>query len=143
MSDNPKIHFDLPYPAEGIDLTQMFTSKPYPVVVIEAVTPRARVLRTRLWESTVEAVGPTATITGLNLRPVLQETTVEEEAVGPTATITGLNLETVLLETTIEDEAVGPTATIASLTLNSHLVETTIEDEAVGPTATITGLNLS
>lgn len=143
MSDNPKIHLDLPTGVQATDITQVFTSKPYPVVTIEALTSRGTLLRPRLWESTVEAVGPAATIASLQLRPILQGTTVEDEAIGPTADITSLNLETVLLETTVEDEAIGPTATIASLTLDSNLVSTTVEDEAIGPTATITGLELS
>ena len=140
---NAKVNFDLPTGIENLDITVNFTSKIYPVVSKDALTSQAGEFGFRVMHSTVEALGPTALVTGLTLKEPLESTTVVDEAVGPTATITALTLDEVLVSTTVEDEAVGPTATITALTLESKLVSTTMEDEAIGPTATITGLELS
>lgn len=143
MSDNPKIHFDLPTGVQATDLTQVFTSKPYPVVVIDATTARAKVEGARLWKSLDDATQPTATITTFELRPVLQATTVEPDATTTgLAEITALTLDTVLKATTVEPEATAASADLTSLTLESKLVATTVEPEATAASATITGITL-
>jgi len=139
-----KVNFDLPTGIENLDITAKFSSKIYPTVVIDAMTAQGALIAARLMPlQGPEAVGATATITTLELKQPLVQTTVEDEAVGPTATITALTLKEALESTTVEDEAVGPTATITALTLKDAIVSNTVEPEAVGPTATITGLELS
>ena len=140
---NAKVNFDLPTGIENLDATVQYTTPPYPVEVVEAVTSEAGLDGLRFMSSNIEAVGPTADLTAIELRPILQSTTVEDEAVQPTADLTGIELDTVLVETTVEDEAVQPTADLTGILLESKLIENDMNDEAVQPTANITGIELS
>jgi len=138
-----KVNLDLPTGIETLNVTVRYTSPPYPVQVIDAITTSPGFLGLRFMPGTIEAVGPAADLTAIELRPILQSTTVEDEAVQPTADLTGIELDTVLVETTVEDEAVQPTADLTGILLESKLIENDMNDEAVQPTANITGIELS
>lgn len=145
MSDHPKIHFDLPTGVQTTDLSQAFTSQPYPVIAIDAMAVRSVLVGFTRNKGTVDAMAPTTTLTGLSLRDVLVTTSVEPEAMEPTNTLTGLTLTTfVFHETTVEPEAMEPTTTLTGLTLTpAGRVAHTVAPEAFTSTTTLTGLTLS
>jgi len=73
---NAKVNLDLPTGIETLNVTVRYTSPPYPVQVIDAITTSPGFLGLRSMPSTIEAVGPTADLTAIELRPILQTYTM-------------------------------------------------------------------
>jgi len=140
---NAKVNFDLPTGIENLDATVQYTTPPYPVEVVEATTVTADLAGFLLFGALIEATTPASTISGVELRPILQTYTTEPEATEPTTDLTGIELDTVLIRVVVDPEATVPTPTLSALTLTPKLVSYENAVDATTPTSTIGGIELT
>ena len=144
---NAKVNFDLPTGIENLDITVNFTSKIYPVVVIDAYTASGEVRRARFWNALQDAYGSSGEPTSVELRTILtilrSITLVPDDAYASTGEPTALELKTILRSIVQAPEAYASTGEPTSLLLESKLVSHEQPPDAYTSAGAVTSLELT
>lgn len=146
MSNDAKVDLDLPTGIENIDITVAYTSKPYPVVVRDALRLQGSLSGIRGAPSHTDALGTAGALDGISLRPILQTyDDGDPEAVDSQGSLDGIELDTVLVQYEDGDpEAVEPQGVLSGILLQPQLVTYSNGDpEAVEPQGSLDGIELS
>lgn len=139
-----KVNFDMPTGIANLDQTIRLTSRVYPVELIEAYGVAGVVTAARLWEAPIDGYDMAFTVTGLQLRPLLQ--TYDDglpEGYDVACTVTALTLDTILVEYVGDPEGYDVASTVTALELRTLFVEYEGDPEGYDVAGTVTALELS
>lgn len=144
MSRKPKILLDLPFPVDRLQVSSFFTSRPYPVIHIDALDVSGDLTRLNVPPSTVEGVDIGASVLSLELRELLVGYQYEE-ALDASASVISIDLsKDLIVSYNGGAEALDTDASVLSIELEvgAGFVQTIMAPEGMDISATVLSLEL-